>query len=258
VDATIDQTPPFQASGSTQPLCTSLTEQPSTCFRTTQSGYETNFATAQNFSTLAAQTRYIPRHFPEGYVQTYHLTVQQQLMKDTTLEVSYVGAHALHIPVLGDFNQASVEPASCDQGIGCLTQQARRPITNFTNILTAFPSGYLDYNSLQAKLEHRYSNGVLLLNSFTWSKAINNASADLETNGGDSANINVFNPAGDRGVSGYDQPLNDTLTIIADLPFGHGRLYGQSAPAWQQAVLGGWQISAINSVTSVSVRPEPC
>jgi len=250
VDATIDQTPPFQASGSTQPLCTSLTEQPSTCFRTTQSGYETNFATAQNFSTLAAQTRYIPRHFPEGYVQTYHLTVQQQLMKDTTLEVSYVGSHALHIPVLGDFNQASVEPASCDQGIGCLTQQARRPITNFTNILTAFPTGYLDYNSLQAKLEHRYSNGILLLNSFTWSKAVNNASADLETNGGDSANINVFNPAGDRGVSGYDQPLNDTLTIIADLPFGHGRLYGQSAPAWQQAVLGGWQISAINSVTS--------
>jgi hypothetical protein len=154
------------------------------------------------------------------------------------------------IPVLGDFNQASTEPVSCNVGIGCLTQQARRPISNFTNILTAYPSGYLDYNSLQTKLEHRYSNGVLLLNAFTWSKAINNASADLETNGGDSANINVFNPAGDRGVSSYDQTLNDTLTVIADLPFGRGFRYGRSAPGWAQTIIGGWEISAINSVTS--------
>lgn len=251
VDATINQTPPFLASGQTQQLCSSLTQNPASCFRTTQMGYETNFATAQNFSTLAAQTRYIPRHFPEGYVQTYHLTMQQQLMKNTTLEVSYIGNHGTHIPVLGDFNQGSTEPASCDTTPStCLSQQARRPIANFTNILTAYPSGFLDYNSLQAKLEHRYGNGVFLLNSFTWSKAINNASADLETNGGDSANINIFNPAGDRGVSGYDQTLNDTLTIIADLPFGHGRRFGQNAPEWQQAVLGGWQLSAINLVAS--------
>jgi hypothetical protein len=250
VDATIDQTPPFQVSGAIQPLCTSLTQNPSTCFRATQSGYETAFATAQNFSTLKAQTRYIPRDFPTGYVQTFHLTVQQQVMKDTTLELSYVGNHATHIPVLGDFNQASTEPVSCNTGVGCLTQQARRPISTFTNILTALPSGYLVYNSLQAKLERRYSNGIYLLNSFTWSKAINNASADLESNGGDSAVVNIANPAADRGLSSYDQTLNNTLTVIADLPFGKDRMFGQSAPGWQQAVLGGWQLSAINFYSS--------
>jgi hypothetical protein len=89
-----------------------------------------------------------------------------------------------------------------------------------------------------------------LINSFTWSKAINSASADLETNGGDSALVNIANPSGDRGVSSYDQTLNDTLSIIADLPFGKGRFFDQSAPAWQQTVLGGWQVSAINVVSS--------
>jgi hypothetical protein len=250
VDATIDQTPPAQISGTTQPLCTSLTQNPATCFRTTQSGYQTNFATAQNFSTLAAQTRYVPRNSPEGYVQVFHLTVQQQLMKDTTLELSYVGDHGTHLGVLGDFNQAATEPVSCNTGVGCLTVQARRPISTFTNILTLFPEGYLVYNSLQAKLEHRYSHGVFLIDSFTWSKAINNASTDLETTGGDSAVVNVANPAGDRGVSSYDQPLNNTLSIIADLPFGRGRMFGQAAPAWQQMLIGGWQISAIDTVTS--------
>jgi hypothetical protein len=250
VDATINQTPPVQASGATQQLCTSLTENPATCFRTTQSGYETNFASAQNFSTLAAQTRYIPKNFEAAYVQAFHLTVQRELMKDTTLDVSYVGSHGVHIPVLTDFNQGATEPVSCDAGIGCLTQQQRRPISNFTNILTALPQGYLLYNSLQAKLERRYSSGIFLLDSFTWSRAINNASADLETYGGDGALVNFYNPAGDRGPSSYNQPLNNTLSIIADLPFGKGRMFGQAAPAWQQAFLGGWEVTAINSETS--------
>jgi hypothetical protein len=251
VDATIDQRPPSQVGGG-QPLCTSLEQNPSTCFRTTQSGYETNFATAQNFSTLKAQTRYIPRNSPEAYVQTFYLGVQQEVMKDTTLEISYVGNHGSHIGVLGDFNQAATEPLTCNPSTnaGCSTLQARRPIPSFTNILTLYPTGYLVYNSLQAKLEHRYSHGVYLINSFTWSKAINNASADLETFGGDSAVVNVANPASDRGLSSYDQPLNDTLSVIADLPFGHGRTFGQAAPAWQQTLIGGWQLSAINTVTS--------
>ena len=250
VDATINQTPPNQVSGATQQLCASLTENPATCFRTTQSGYETNFASAQNFSTLAAQTRYIPKNFEAAYVQAFHLTVQREVMKNTTLEVSYVGSHGVHIPVLTDFNQGATEPVSCDMGIGCLTQQQRRPISTFTNILTAEPQGFLIYNSLQAKLERRYSNGLFLINSFTWSKAINNASADLETYGGDGALVNLYNPAGDRGPSSYNQPLNDTLSVIADLPFGKGRMFGRNAPAWQQATLGGWQVTAINNVTS--------
>ncbi|MGC2402364.1 MAG: TonB-dependent receptor [Acidobacteriaceae bacterium] len=250
VDATINQTPPFQASGATQQLCNSLTQNPATCFRATQMGYQTNFATAQNFSTLAAQTRYIPRNFPAAYVQAFHLTVQRELMKNTTLEVSYVGNHAVRIPVLTDFNQAATEPVSCNSGIGCLTQQQRRPISTFTNILTVFPKGFLNYNSLQTKVERRYSNGIFLINSFTWSKAINNASADLETYGGDSALVNFYNSEGDRGASSYNQPLNDTLSVIADLPFGKGRMFGQNAPGWQQATLGGWQLTAINSVTS--------
>lgn len=251
VDATINQTPPTLVAGSTQPLCTSLTQNPSSCFRTTQSGYQTDFASAQNFSTLNAQTRYIPRSFPAAYIQAYHLTVQRELMKDTTLEVSYVGSHAVHVPILTDFNQGATEPVSCDTiAADCLSQQARRPIANFTNILTALPQGYLLYNSLQTKLERRYSQGLYLIDSFTWSRAVNNAAADLETFGGDSAVVNRYNPAGDRGPSSYNQPFNNTLSVIGDIPFGKGRIFGQGAPAWQQATLGGWQVSAINVVTS--------
>src|SRR6202012_542414 len=66
----------------------------------------------------------------------------------------------------------------------------------------------------------------------------------------DSPRFNRYNPAGDRGPSGYNQPLNNTTSAIVDLPFGHGQRFGASASGWQQQLIGGWQLTGINVVTS--------
>ncbi len=47
---------------------------------------------------------------------------------------------------------------------------------------------------------------------------------------GDNSRINLANPLGERGPSGYNQPLNDILSIVYDLPYGKGRMFGGSAP----------------------------
>ncbi len=52
------------------------------------------------------------------------------------------------------------------------------------------------------------------------------------------------------GPSGYNQPLNDILSVVYDLPYGKGRTFGANAPMLMQQVLGGWQITAINSISS--------
>jgi hypothetical protein len=237
-----------------QGLCTSLTQDPTTCFRRTQDGYQTNFAGPTNFSTTKAQTRYTPKNFKPAYVQAFHLSVQQELPLKSTLEISYVGNHTVHIPALEDFNQArTCLPSEVPTNAAgqCTTSLLnRRPIANFTDILTESNAGFLIYNSLQTKLERRFTNGLFLINSFTWSRGVDISSADLETQNGDSAVVNIANPAGDRGPSGYNQPLNNTTSVIVDLPFGHGHRFGSAAPAWQQQLLSGWQLTGINVVTS--------
>jgi len=244
----VNQTP-------SQGLCTSLTQDPTTCFRRMQDGYQTNFAGPSNFTTTRAQTRYMPKDFKNGYVQAYHLSIQQQLPQKTTLEISYVGNHAVRIATLEDFNQArlctqaEITGGSCTS-TGTASLLNRRPIANFTDILTESNAGFLVFNSLQTKLERRFTGGLFLINSFTWSRGINNSSADLEANNGDGAVVNIANIKGDRGPSGYNQPLNNTTSIIADLPFGHGRRWGNAAPGWQQQLIGGWQLTGINIVTS--------
>jgi hypothetical protein len=272
VNTNIVQAPQFALPGvitqAPQTICTTAqagaafnSANPSPCFRTTTQGYPTGFTSPANVtaaSNLSTEARYIPKNLPTGYVQSYHLTVQRQLTNSTTFEVSYVGEHGVKIQVLADLNQSEANPVTptCNGGTaaidssGCLSVAARRPIPTFTTIEETLPDGFLTYNGLQTKLEHRTGHGLYLLNSFTWSRAQDNAEGHLEEVNGDSGRINLANPLSNRGPSGYNQPLNDVLSIVYDLPYGRGRMFGGNAPRLMQETLGGWQITAINNASS--------
>ena len=161
------------------------------------------------------------------------------------------------LQVLADYNRANPNAvtATCNATTttGCvnlLSGNAGRLLKSFTTIEETLPAGFLSYNALQTKFEHRNTHGLYLLNSFTWSRAIDNAGGHLDTNSGDNSRINLANPLGERGVSGYNQPLNETLTVGYDLPYGKGRRFGQGAPFALQEVLGGWQVTAIENADS--------
>jgi hypothetical protein len=237
ISASIDQTPG-------QGLC-GVDSKPTTCFRPISLGFPANFAVPANFNTLTAQARYIPKDNPTGYVESWHVSVQRELGRDLVLDLAYVGSHGVHLMVLADANQAV--PNQPGQN---LSLQARRPYPNFNFIEIAYGAGSSSYHAFQAKLEKRFSRGLYLLNSFTWSKTIDNAAGHLETYGGDNSRVNFANVANDRAVSSYDQPFNNTTSVVWDIPFGKGRMFGGNGPAIAQGALGGWQFSAINTATS--------
>lgn len=234
---------------------------PAPCFRLTTQGFPTGFtdpSVVTPASYANTQSRYIPANLPTGYVQAWHGTVQQQVGPQTTVEVSYVGEHGTKLQVLADYNQATGNPvtATCNANTtsGCvnlLNGNAGRPLKNFTTIEETLPSGYLSYNALQTKVEHHTSHGLYVLNSFTWSHSIDNASGHLDANNGDNSRINLLNGGmGERGNSGYNQPLNETLSIVYDLPYGHGRAFGSQANKFLQEALGGWQLTLIENADS--------
>ena len=257
VGATINQLP-------SQGLCTSDTQDQTKCFRQTQAGYASTLVSPAAFNPLKVQSRYIPRNNPTGYVQSWQLSVQHQLPYQFVVDLAYVGSKGTHLMVLGDQNQASVQTASSSTcaitpnsdgtatyiSSGCPSEQSRRPITNFAGIEVATGIGFSNYNALQFKIEKRYGNGLAIINSFTWSRAFDDASGHLETAFGDNSRVNLANPSGDYGPSGYDQPLNNTTSVVYDLPYGKGRRWGSSAPYLVRQTLGGWQLTAINSSTS--------
>jgi carboxypeptidase family protein/TonB-dependent receptor-like protein len=236
VNLTINQQP-------TQPLCTG--DNYRNCFRLTQQGYPAGLVDPANFSTATTRTNYTPADYRTPYVQSWHLTVQRELGRNLVLDVAYVGNRSNGLMILADYNQA--RPNAPGENLPLIQ---RRPIPGFDYIQVSWGGGFANYHALQAKLEKRYSAGIYLLNSFTWSRTIDNASGHLEAFNGDNSRVNFRNLPGEKGLGAYDQPFNNTTSVVWEIPFGKGRRWGASSPAVVDAILGGWRLTGINTMTS--------
>ncbi len=214
-------------------------------YRTLDQGVPQGFTQGSNFNPLTANIAYVPKSYQDSYVESYFFSVQRQLAKNVLVDVAYVGNHGLKLLEFANYNQGN--PAL---GVNPTTKTFNRPIATFGDITYAFNGAYSNYNGLQVRYEQRATNGLTLLNSFTWSRTFDNASASLEDpNGNFSSASNIYNLRSDYGPSAYDQPLNDTLSLVYDLPFGKGRKHMSRGGLFNEAI-GGWQLSAINSMTS--------
>jgi hypothetical protein len=225
--------------------CTSDTQDQTLCFRQTQQGYAVNLTSPAYFVPSKVTSRYIPKDFKTGYVQSYHVGFQQQLAWGMVMDLAYVGNKGTHLQTLADYNQAT----PCLLASGCAAYQTRRPVTTFGDIEIAYGIGSSNYNALQAKLEKR-AGALYLLNSFTYSRAFDISSGHLETSFNDNSRVNYANPRNDYGPSGYDQPVSNTTSMVWDLPFGRGRKYGAQSNALVNTALGGWQLTLINSMSA--------
>jgi hypothetical protein len=214
------------------------------CFRPTWEGYPTNLP--------SNVILYMQRDMPWSYIQNWHFTVQHSLTPNTLVDVAYVGNRGLKLPLLGDLNQARPVTAAelTATGTPLATLDARRPIQGFGNITAVVPTGFSSYNALQVRFEHR-GGDLTFLNSFTYSKAIDNVGQVLEgTNGGSPNPQDFYNPNNDKGPSSFDQRFNNTTSIVYALPFGRGKRYGSGMPGVLDAIAGGWEASSIINLQS--------
>jgi hypothetical protein len=225
------------------------------CFRTTQQGYP---SALPNNVTL-----YLPQNTRTPYVQNWQLSVQHQLTSNMLIDIAYVSNHGLKEALLADLNQArpltAAELALPPPQRPTLDQ--RRPIPGFRTISAVLPAAFSIYDALQVKFERRFSKGLYLMNSFTWSKAIDDVSQVLEEpNGNEGRPQNLYNIAADRGLSAYDQPFNNTTSVVWELPVGRGRALGGDMSPWLDSVIGGWTVTGINQMLSgqtINLRYQP-
>ncbi len=228
----------------TSPICGTDVAN-SNCFRPTALGYTSSILDPTRIDYSNVQLRYTPSNTRTGYVQSWHFTIQRQLAHDLLFEVAYVGNHGVKLMTLGDVNQARPQAPNENS-----TLNSRRPYQGFGDVEISYGAGYDIYHALQTKLEKRFSGGFYFLNSFTWSKLIDNSSGHLEANNGDNSRVNFLDPGYNRGVGSYNQPFNNTTTVVYALPYGKGRKFGANANPILTALIGGWQATFINTMSS--------
>jgi hypothetical protein len=226
--------------------------QPATsCYVTWDQGYPANLALASNFNPGTDNITYVPANTKDNYVESYFLSVQKSLAKNTLLDIAYIGNHGVKLQGFVNANQMnpSLGPAPAGD-VGFV-----RPYPNwgtqegasFVNgdITEALNGFWSHYNALQVRYEQRFVAGLTLLNSFTWGHSLDNASASLEGNTPSPQDAN--NLRADYGQSDYNLPVANVTSLVYDLPIGQGRRVRSSANPVLDAVVGGWQVSAVNT-----------
>jgi hypothetical protein len=202
------------------------------CYATADQGYPSGLVTAFNKAT--DNITYIPKDNKASYVESYFLSVQRSLFKNSLVDIAYVGNHGLKLEGFLNANQKN-------PSLGFARPYANWP-SDITEALNEF---YSNFNSLQVKYEQRFTGGLTLLNSFAWEHSLDNASASLEGNTPSPQDGN--NIRADYAQSDYNLPVANITSLVYELPFGHGRTFLSSANGAIDSVLGGWQLSAINT-----------
>ena len=158
------------------------------------------------------------------YENHYSFSIQQQFERNLVFEVMYVGKTSVHLQSNRPVGLPPDRPAFVPSWATMVTQEANS-----------------SYHSLQSRLEKRYSGGLAFLGSYTWSKAIDIGSGNLDNPGAVNAQ---------RGLADYDVPHRFVFSATYDLPFGRDRRWLSSSSGIARAVLGGWQLTAISQYQS--------
>ena len=214
-------------------------------FRTTQQGYPEGFTDPSRFNPLAANITYMPNDFHSSRVDSWFVSVQREFFRNTVVDLAYVGNRANGLLLFGNYNQA--RPNNPGESTPL---QARRPIPEFADITYAFNGGKSDYQGFQARVETRL-RGLYFLNALTLSRARDNGAGSLENPNGNSPAVqDINNIDAEFATSGYNQPYNMTTSVVWDVPVGRDKRWLGGAGAFADAVLGGWQLAVISTLTA--------
>src|SRR5262245_58697512 len=213
-------------------------------FLPAERGYPEGLADPSQFNPLTANVTYMPRDYHSSPVQSWHVSVQHEIVRNMVVEVAYVGNRADDLLLFANYNQARPNNAA-----GTIPLQDRRPIPGFSDITYAFNGGLWAYKALQPKFEWRMDAYLTLLSSLTLSETKDNGAQSLEnSNGNFPAPQDFFNMEADFGLSNYHQPYNSTTSFVWALPFGSGKKWGTDVGPLMDALIGGWTVAGINTV----------
>ena len=187
------------------------------------------------------------------YIQQYNIGVQYELMRDVVLDVAYVGNKGTKLNGFRNLNQRAV--ITNPDG----TQSAgARPYPAFGDIQWMENRVNSTYDSLQVRLDKRFSDGLTATVSYTLGEALSGAPDHISTSGGGAGiDTGVFREPQDSnnlraeiGPTEFDVRHRFVASYVWELPFGRNRRFGAN---WNRAVdlaFGGWQITGIHVLQS--------
>jgi|GEM_PF-5510773 len=187
----------------------------------------------------------IPNPWKIPYTIQYNFTLQHQFSASQTASVGYVGSQSrFQDEGFTSYNYNAVK-VMAPPG---LNSKTFREFPDFNGMSQELNRANSNYNSLQVSYDKRYTGGLESRISYTFSKCRTQGRQGLVNNIGGYRSIYLIGP--DWALCDTDAPQTFVASAIYDLPFGKGRMFGQSASGALNQLIGNWQIAAIGSYLS--------
>jgi hypothetical protein len=185
------------------------------------------------------------------YVQQYNFGIQQEIFKDMVFDLAYVGNRSLKLPSFRNLNPNLYTFNAQGAAVVGARELSSLGLNGDIQILENL--GIANYNSLQAKLDKRFSKGLTVLMSYTYGKSLTDSVDHLSTSGaGNGVDVGEFKEPQDGkhrrleyGPAEFDVSQRFVLSGVWRLPFGRDQAYGNSWSKGVDTLLGGWQFSPI-------------
>jgi len=209
-------------------------------------------------------------------IQQYSVDVQRELGGGFALEVGYVASHSTHL-TLGNpnINIDALNPSLLSMGNTALTAQVANPFygkplvgtgtlssktIDAYQLLLPYPAytsinyifgdqNHASYNSMVVKIQKRFSHGLTVLSTMTWSKNMDESSGGVGSSlnsGAQNAPQNPYNTAAEYSYSNVDTPVRVATAITYALPVGKGQKFMGNANRLVDLAVGGWSVNGVS------------
>jgi hypothetical protein len=176
----------------------------------------------------------------EGSLHSFNVAFQRELPARFTLDIAYVGNRGHDTQTQFNENAANVVGLPGNNG-----RPLFLPFGKSADVTTWIGTP-TEYNSLQIKLDRRFSGGLLVTSSYTLGRGWSYVNGDSNTGVATPANMALSWARTDQ-----DRLHSLVESFLYQLPVGPDRKWLREGPLSQ--ILGGWQLSGI--ITAQSGAP---
>jgi carboxypeptidase family protein len=180
-------------------------------------------------------------HTPIPKIHQWNVGLERQFLKDWVAKLSYVASHGFNLTFPTDINAVPENQLS-------VNDSNLRPFKNFGSIQGNLYQAISNYNSLQAEITKRMTNGLTLSFNYVWSHMLDDQdSSGWGSHGGQQAwqhasSLTLNQASLNYGPSNFDVRNAFKGYAVYQLPFGRGRAF-LNHNSLLDAVIGGWQLA---------------
>lgn len=186
----------------------------------------------------------IDHGYENSYVQSWNLNVQRELINNLAIMVGYFGSKGTNLRISRNINQFvnGVRPFA-----RLAASSPILPGTALGNITQVEGTGNSSYNALWSSVTHRFSSGLQITGSYTWSKSLDYNS--LSSPPTVVTIQNSYDLRNDRGLSDFDATHRFVTSGLYELPFKGNQI----KEGWQLGLIVQMQTgNPLNIITSNS------